>query len=103
MRADIGGDRRCGGRNLRRVDGPGLLIEHMRPGEAVDVAPLKRDLHGDHAVRTHLDPRRGDVDLMSGGRRGRCANPAQKQNGAGNAASHAPNADGSECTDAPHP
>jgi hypothetical protein len=102
MRADIGGDRRRSGRDLRRVDGPGLLVENMRPGDPVDVAALERHLDGDHALRPHLDPRRGDVDLMGAGRRRCGANAGQKQNGTGNAASHAPNA-GSQYIDAAHP
>ena len=74
----------------------------MRAGEAVGVAALERHLDGDHAVRPHLDPRGGDVDLMRAGRRRCCANAGQKQNGTDNAASHAPNAE-SQCTDAAHP
>ena len=55
----------------------------MRPGDAVDVAALERHLDGDHALRPHLDPRRGDVDLMGAGRRRR-ANRRRKQDRAGN-------------------
>ena len=90
MRADIGGDRTGGGGDLRRVDGPRLLVEDMRGGDAVDVAALERHLDGDHALRPHLDPCGGDVDLMRAGR-GDGANDGKSQNGTGDAASYAPN------------
>jgi len=40
MRGDVRGNRRRGGRNLRRIDGPRLLVEDMRSGNLSTSLPL---------------------------------------------------------------
>ena len=64
MRVDIGGDRICGCRDLRRIGEILLRVENLRAGEAVGIAALERHLRRRRAVRPQLDARGREIDLV---------------------------------------
>ena len=69
-------DPTCFSGERRRPDELGLLVEHLRAGGAIDIAPLHGDLDIDRAIGEDRNPGIRQIDLM----RLCCVRPAEQQN-----------------------
>ena len=76
---DIGGDRPCRRRDLRRIGEILLRVVDLRAGQAVGVAALERHLHRNAAVRPQLDTRGREVHLVGLRRDGRDAGTTHRR------------------------